>query len=302
MDRPIYSCVCHGYWQDIGNLDQYRQANFDALDEKVVLDISGLKIRGDVWVGEGVEIDDVEGVEGPAFIGNYCTVSPESSVGPYSILGPGTTLRERGRIARSVIDASCYIARSAVDERAILGRNCDVRAHARVHEGVAIGDQVTLGDQSVIYPGVRIYPYKEVEYGAQLHESLIWESRASTRLFTRNQVSGLVNVDVTPEVAVLFGAALGTALKRGSRVVATRESAAAYRLVKRAIMSGLNSAGVQVVDLRTLPSPIGKHWLHAQNLDAAFHVGSSEIDPEAIQISIFERPGIAISAGLQREV
>jgi mannose-1-phosphate guanylyltransferase/phosphomannomutase len=85
-------------------------------------------------------------------------------------------------------------------------------------------------------------------------------------------------------------------------VVATREPAAAYRLVKRAIMSGLNSAGIQVVDLRNLPAPIGKHWLNAQNHEAAFHVGASEIDPEAIQISIFERPGIAISAGLQREV
>src|SRR5207248_10263834 len=58
----------------------------------------------------------------------------------------------------------------------------------------------------------------------------------------------------------------------------------------------------QVVDLRTLPSPVGKHWLNAQNLDAAFHVGASETDPEAIQISIFERPGVAISAALQRDV
>ena len=37
MGRPIYGYVCDGYWQDIGNLDQYRQANFDALDEKVAL-------------------------------------------------------------------------------------------------------------------------------------------------------------------------------------------------------------------------------------------------------------------------
>ena len=35
MGRPIYGHVCEGYWQDIGNLDQYRQANFDALDERV---------------------------------------------------------------------------------------------------------------------------------------------------------------------------------------------------------------------------------------------------------------------------
>ncbi|MGZ8783341.1 MAG: nucleotidyltransferase family protein, partial [Gaiellaceae bacterium] len=35
MGRPIYGHVLEGYWQDIGNLDQYRQANFDALDELV---------------------------------------------------------------------------------------------------------------------------------------------------------------------------------------------------------------------------------------------------------------------------
>src|SRR5436190_15345361 len=302
MGRPIYGHVCDGYWQDIGNLDQFRQANFDALEEKVRLQIPGIRIRGNVWIGEGVELDRIEEIEGPAYIGSDCRIAPNAEVDPYSVLAPGVTLRENARVTRSIIDAGTYVGRAAIVEGAVVGRSCDIRTHARLHEGVAIGDEVIVGDQSVIYPGVRIYPYKEVEYGAQLHESLIWESRASTRLFTRNQISGLVNVDVTPEVAVRFGAALGTALKRGSRVVATRESAAAYRLVKRAIMSGVNSAGVQIVDLRTLPAPVGKHWLNAQNLDAAFHVGSSPIDPEAIQISIFERPGIAISAGLQREV
>ncbi len=302
LGRPIYGYVCEGYWQDIGNLDQYRQANFDALDEKVRLNVGGMKIRGDVWVGEGVEIDDVEGVEGPTFIGNYCTISPESSVGPYSVLGPGTTLRERGRVSRSVIDASCYIGRSAVIEGAILGRNCDVRSHARVHEGVAIGDQVVLGDQSVIYPGVRIYPYKEVEYGAQIHESLIWESRATTRLFGKDGVLGLVNVDLTPEVAIRFGAALGTALRRGTRVVASRESAPAYQMIKRAIISGLHSTGIEVADLRTLPAPVGKHHLKTQGYNAAFHVGAASNDPEAVQIRLFERAGIALSASLQKEI
>ncbi len=302
MGRPIYGYVCEGYWQDIGNLDQYRQANFDALDERVRLSVPGLKIRGDVWIGEGVEIDDVEGVEGPAFIGNYARISPEASVGPYTVLGSATTLRERGRVSRSVLDASCYVGRSAVVEGAIVGRNCDIRAHARIHEGVAIGDQVTIGDQSVIYPGVRIYPYKEVDYGAQIYESLIWESRGTTRVFAQDGVVGLVNVDLTPEIALRFGASLGTALKRGARVVASRESAAAYRMIKRALISGLHSTGVNVADLRTLPAPVGKHLLKTQGYDAAFHVGASTTDPEAVQIRLFERPGIALSAAMQKEV
>jgi len=302
MGRPIYGYVCEGYWQDIGNLDQYRQANFDALDERVRLNVPGLKIRGDVWIGEGVEIDDVEGVEGPAFIGNYARISPEASVGPYTVLGSATTLRERGRISRSVLDSSCYIGRSAVIEGAIIGRNCDIRAHARIHEGVAIGDQVTIGDQSVIYPGVRIYPYKEVDYGAQIYESLIWESRGTTRVFSQDGVVGLVNVDLTPETALRFGASLGTALKRGARVVASRESAPAYRMIKRALISGLHSTGVNVADLRTLPAPVGKHLLKTQGYDAAFHVGASTTDPEAVQIRLFERPGVALSSRMQKEV
>jgi mannose-1-phosphate guanylyltransferase/phosphomannomutase len=201
-----------------------------------------------------------------------------------------------------VIDASCYIGRSAVIEGAIIGRNSDIRAHARIHEGVAIGDQVTIGDQSVIYPGVRIYPYKEVDYGAQIFESLIWESRGTTRVFAQDGVVGLVNVDLTPEIALRFGAALGTALKRGARVVASRESAPAYRMIKRALISGLHSTGVHVADLRTLPAPVGKHLLKTQGYDAAFHIGASTTDPEAVQIRLFERPGIALSSQMQKEV
>src|SRR5439155_5699522 len=235
--RPMYGYVMDGYWQDIGNLDQYRQANFDALDERVQLNVSGIRIRGNVWVGEGVDLHDLDAIEGPAYLGNYCRVAPEASVGPYSVLSTSVSLRERARTSRSIVDSSTSVGRSTVVEGAIIGRSCDLRAHVRVHEGVAIGDEVTIGSESVIMPGVRIYPYKEVETGSQLFESLVWESRGTTRVFRMQGVSGLVNVDLTPDVAVRLAAALGTALKRGARVVASREGPAACRMIKRAMIS-----------------------------------------------------------------
>jgi mannose-1-phosphate guanylyltransferase/phosphomannomutase len=302
MGRPLYGYVMDGYWQDIGNLDQYRQANFDALDERVKLNIPGIRIRGNVWLGEGVEIADLDQVEGPALIGNYCRVAPGASVGAYSVLSNSVTLRERTRTTRSVIDASTHIGRSSLIEGAILGRSCDIRAHVRVHEGVAIGDEVTIGAESVIMPGVRIYPYKEVESGSQINESLIWESRASTRLFGRDGVAGLVNVDLTPEVAVRIAAALGTALKRDARIVASRESAPACRMIKRAMISGFTSTGLEVGDLRVLPSAVARHLLKAEGYDAGFHVGTSQVDPEVVQIRFFEQPGIPLSPSLQKEI
>src|SRR2546422_2617260 len=169
MGRPLYGLAMDGYWQDIGDLDQYRQANFDALDERVRLNVQGIRLRGNIWLGEGVELDDLDQVEGPSFLSNYCRVARDATVGAYSVLSASVTLRERARTARSVIDASTHIGRGALVEGAIVGRSCDIRAHARLHEGVAIGDEVKIGEESVLMPGVRVYPYKEVESGAQIY-------------------------------------------------------------------------------------------------------------------------------------
>jgi mannose-1-phosphate guanylyltransferase/phosphomannomutase len=302
MGRPIYGHVMDGYWQDIGNLDQFRQANFDALEENVRLNIPGIRIRGNVWLGEGVEIPDLEQIEGPAYIGNYCRIAPGATVGAHSVLSNSVTLRERTRTTRSVIDASTHIGRSALIEGAVIGRSCDIRAHVRIHEGVAIGDEVTIGSETVIMPGVRIYPYKEVESGSHITESLIWESRASTRLFGRDGVAGLVNVDLTPEVAVRIAAALGTALKRGARVAASRESAPACRMIKRAMITGFTSTGLDVADLRVLPAAVARHLLKSEGYEAGFHVGTSQSDPEVVQIKFFEQPGIQLSAAMQKEI
>jgi mannose-1-phosphate guanylyltransferase/phosphomannomutase len=302
MGRPIYGLTMEGYWQDIGNLDQYRQANFDALDEHVRLTVPGIRLRGNVWLGEGVELDDLEQVEGPALISNYCRIGHDAHVGAYSVLSASVTLRERARTVRSVVDASTHIGRGALVEGAIIGRSCDIRAHVRLQEGVAVGDEVKIGEESVLMPGVRVYPHKEVESGAQIYESLIWESRASSRLFGKDGVSGLVNVDLTPEMVTRLAVAFGTALPRGARVVASREAPATCRMIERSMIAGINSTGVDVADLRTLPSAVGRHLLKTHDYAAGFHVGFSSADPEVAQIRFFEDPGIQITPELQKEI
>jgi mannose-1-phosphate guanylyltransferase/phosphomannomutase len=302
MGRPIYGHVFDGYWQDIGNLDQFRQANIDALEERVRLNIGGIRIRGNVWLGDGVDLDDLDAIEGPAYLGSYCRIARGARVGPHTVLASSVTVRERGRVVRSMVDSSTYIGRSSEVEGAIIGRGCDLRAHVRVHEGVAIGDEVTIGSESVILPGVRIYPFKEVETGSQLHESLIWESRGTTRVFGKQGVSGMVNVDLTPDIAVRLAAALGSALERGARVVASREGPAACRMIKRAMISGLQSTGVDVADLRVSPAAVARHLVKSQSHDAGFHVGVSANDPEIVRIQFFEPPGVDMSSAMQKEI
>jgi mannose-1-phosphate guanylyltransferase/phosphomannomutase len=302
MGRPLYGYAFDGYWQDIGDLDQYRQANFDALDERVRLKVPGIRLRGSIWIGDGVDIDDLDAIEAPAFVGNYCRLLADATVGPYSVLSTSVTLREHARTARSIIDASTHVGRSSVIEGAIVGRSCNFGSHVRVHEGAAIGEDVEIGSQSVVMPGVRIYPHKEIESGAQVHENLIWETRVSARIFERDMVVGRVDVDLTVDAAVRLAAAFGTALERGARVVASREAGPACRLIKRAMIVGLNSAGVDIADLRVLPAALGRHLLKTESYDAGFHVGVSNLDTDIVQIRLFEYPGIQLGSSLQKEI
>ncbi len=302
MGRPLYGYVCDGYWQDIGNLDQFRQANFDVLDGKAELDVEGIRLRGNVYVGDGIELDDLESVEGPAFIGNYSRIAPGATVGPYAVLSSSVVVREYAHVARSVVDASSYIGRRSRIEGAILGRMCDIRAHVRIHEGVAVGDQSTIGEESEVLPGIRIYPYKEVESGTQVDQNLIWESRAGSTIFDRDGISGLINVDLTPETALRIGLGLGTALKSGARVVTSREAPPACQLVRRAVITGVSASGVHVADLRVMPGAVTRHLLKTEGFDAGFHVRQSAADPEAVQIQIFEPPGVEASSAFLKEI
>ena len=73
-------------------------------------------------------------------------------------------------------------------------------------------------------------------------------------------------------------------------------------MIKRALISGLNSTGVDVADLRILPAAINRHLLKAESYELGIHVGCSASDPEVIQIRFFEPPGIQLGEHLQKEI
>ncbi len=302
LGRPLYGLPLEGYWQDVGNLDQYRQANVDALEERVSVSIPGLRIRGNVWIGDGVDLDDLEmaSIAGPAFIGNYCKIGRDAQVGPHTVLSSSVTVRDGAVVARSSVDMSSHIASGARVEGAVVGRSCFLQARARVHEGAALGDEVTLGRDSEILPDVRIYPFKEVEAGTQVDRNLVWESRAaSARLFVSDGLIGRMNVDLTPDVALRLGTALGTALRRSDQVVIGRAASRSALLIAEAMTAGLSSTGVDIVDLGLSPASLARHGLRTRGYRAGAHVRPHPNDPELIEINLFEAPGVQLGPELQ---
>lgn len=299
---PIHGHVLDGYWQDIGTLEQYLQANLDALDGRVRLEIPGIRLQGGIWVAEDVDLADLETVKGPAFVGPNCKVAPDAHVGPYAVLARGVRVRERARVVHSVVDRATYVGRSASIEGAIVGRACDIGAHARIHEGATVGDEVTVGAEAVVSAGVRVYPFKRIESGAQITENVVWEPRVVTHRFGAAGAVGRVDGDLTPEVAVRLAASLGTALRRGDRVATSHDGSVAAQMIHRAMLAGLTSTGVHVADLRVSPAAVTRHMLRTQGLAAGIHVSRSSVDPELVQVRVLEATGILMGAALQKEV
>ena len=159
-----------------------------------------------------------------------------------------------------------------------------------------------IGEQAYIAPDVKIYPNKTVESGAQIHSSIIWESRGSAQLFGKDGMTGLINVDITAELALKMAMAYGTVLKKGARVCTSRDAHPASRVIKRAIISGLNSTGVVVRDLRVASSAINRFEVKNGSAQGGIHVRIASWDPEMIQIQLFEPPGINLSEARQKDI
>src|SRR5207237_28053 len=113
---------------------------------------------------------------------------------------------------------------------------------------------------------VEIGPDKQIESGAVVGASLIWGSQGRRALFGRFGVTGLVNIDLTPEFCARLGAAYASTLPEGTTVTMNRDQFRSSRMLKRTLMGGIVSAGVHVADLLQAPLPIGR--FHTRRLGA----------------------------------
>ena len=73
-------------------------------------------------------------------------------------------------------------------------------------------------------------------------------------------------------------------------------------MIKRAMIAGLNSTGVDVADLRVLPAAVSRHLMKTQGYDAGSTSASARATPRSIEIQFFEQPGIQMTSALEKEV
>ena len=175
--------------------------------------IPGVRLRENVYIGEGSLAENLENIKGPAVIGNYCAIDPSAKIGRYTVLGNNVIVKEllRDGVLRRRRE---HLSRPALAGAGrIVGKNCEVRRPRRRLRGR--GDRRRVLDRRperdrAERAHLPVQARRDRRPRAALAD--LAAARASTTCSRPRASPGSCNVDVTPEIATRLAMAYGTTL------------------------------------------------------------------------------------------
>src|SRR5215203_2073468 len=299
--RQAFRLLRNAYWGESVTLEQYASAQRDVLDGKV-RDVRppGTRLRENIYVGQRAQVDDEE-LEGPVVIGDNVRIDEGAKISSYTVIGNNVVIAAGASVERSIVAEGTYIGEGAELRDTMVGRNSYLQARARILERSALGDDVIVGEGATISPEVKVYPHKTIESGANVTQSLIYETMGLRTVFRGGVVSGKFNVDLTPEFVVRLASSFGTTLDPGAVVTLGRDSSLAAQVAKRAMTAALLGTGVNVRDLRAAHAGVIRHDVLAGKSSAGAHARTGE-DPDDVEILFFSSDATPMTESEQRGV
>lgn len=300
--QPLFGVSLTGYWCDIGNLQQYVQAHQDCLTGKVSINIPGQQLAAGIWVGENTQIQAGAKIKGPVLIGDNCKIGSGALLDTYSVIGNNCLMGEQATVKRSVLWDNVYLGHRSALRGAVLGSNVKINANALVYEGAVIGSGSIIKERALLKPDVKLWPDKVVEAGASVASSLVWGTAKPKSLFGLEGITGLTNIDITPEFATRVGAAFGTNMPVGTRIGVSCDRYAVSQMIKEALACGLQSTGIEVVDFSTGTTPMHRYAVQSNQCKAGIHVRVSSKWVDKINLLFTNERGGNISRGQERKI
>jgi mannose-1-phosphate guanylyltransferase / phosphomannomutase len=299
---PLFGYVADGYWEDVGTHESYLRAQADVLSGKVQAKIDGFEVSPGVWQAEGAEVDPEAILKGPLYIGNYAKVEAGAELREFTVLGSNVVVKEGAFLHRAVIHDNVFVAPSTNLRGCVIGKNTDIMSGARIEEGAVVGDECVIESEAYVSSDVKVYPFKTIEAGAVVNTSVVWESRGQRSLFGPRGVSGLVNVEITPELAVRLASAYATTLKKGAAVTTARDASRAARTLKRAVISALTGSAINVHDLEACPVPTARYEAARSDSAGGVVIRTTPGDPQGVDIVFLDSDGADLSQAAQRKL
>ncbi len=301
---PLFGYIAEGYWKDVGNLLEYRLAHRDILKGEVEIKIPGSRqgrIGKEIWVDEGSKVDGQAMLKESVVIGKNCRIAKDVKI-TNCVIGDNCTIDEGSILTECILWNNVRIGAEADLKEDVIASDSEIKTKAYVAVGVVISDHCQIGSSATVKADVKIWPHKVVEDGATLATSLVWGSKWARNLFDAYGVSGLANIEVTPEFASKLGASYGASLEKGSYVVCSRDSHKISRMIDRAFVSGVLSAGVNVYNLQVMPIPVARYAAKSTESVGGVHIRKSPYNPNMLDFKFFDVQGMDLSILKERSI
>jgi mannose-1-phosphate guanylyltransferase / phosphomannomutase len=299
---PLYGWIADGYWEDVGSHESYLKAQADVLSGRVEAEIGGFEVSPGVWIREGAEVDPEALLSGPLCIGDYAKIEAGAQLREFTVVGSNVVVKEGAFLHRAVVHNNVYVGQGTTLRGCVIGKNTDVMGAARIEEGAVVGDECVIEPEAYVSAGVKVYPFKTIEAGAVVNTSVIWESRGQRTLFGPRGVSGLINVEITPELCVRLASAYATTLKKGAVVTTSRDVSRAARAFKRAVQGALNASAIDVVDLEAQPLPVARFRTARSEAGGGIALRTTPGNPQSIDIIFLDERGAELSQAAARKL
>lgn len=278
---PIYGHKTSGYWRDVGTLEEYIEANMDALNGK----LNYIKLSGK----NGNCISRKAHVEKNAVIEN-------------SIIGENVRIEKNVVVKNSVLWSNVTVNRDSRLLFDVVCSNCSIGSGTKINDYVFIGENCSIGKNVFISSSIKIWDNKQIEDNQKVTRSLIYDDRFFSELFTDSRITGLSNLQINPEFGSKLGSVYGASAGQGKKVLIARDSDFISNMIKRSITSGIMSAGVNIIDAQVIPIPLLRQELKSGEGTGGIFVRKSPFDRKSTDIIFFDSDGRDLSGNKTKSI
>jgi mannose-1-phosphate guanylyltransferase len=155
--QVLYGYPFRDYWIDIGTPDKYLKLHHDLL--RRYIGNKGIKFEGESFVHSSAQI------EGPAIIGEGCSIDRNSIVRGPAVLGARCRVEEGAVVEGAVLWQDCQISKGAKLRNCLVACRCRIGEESEIPDGCILGDDVLVGRGSEVSKGIKIWPGKTIEQG-----------------------------------------------------------------------------------------------------------------------------------------
>jgi len=294
-----------GYWRDVGNPESYREVYEDILSEKVLVGCEGKKTQypdGTLMSEEDYKLEDGVEIIGKVILGKNVTIGKGSKL-KNVVIGDDVKIGADCKIRNSVFWNDIELAQGADLDGCVICNNNYIGKNLKAKSGLILAEGCDIGQLVSVEKDVTIWPNKKIDAASIVSNNVVWGSKYKNSIFEYGRVTGKSNVELSCEMSIKLAEAFAAQLPVGSTIYISRDDSNSSRMLKRAFLGGILSAGVNVIDVKSLAATVLRFNIaNDADISGGVHFKQSLRDPTSTEITLFNEEGLRVKSSITKNV